>query len=121
MTALDDFNARRAHEAKRQRDRKKRPVTPTAVRRLPCAVCGDGPTQVHHIVPRSSFGAAAKHRQNEEANLMPLCEPCHVDHHTTAKRVPRWALTDEAVAFVRQMKGDGWLDRWYPKTIGTEA
>lgn len=121
MTALDDWNARRAHEAKRQRRRKKKPVTPKAVRALPCAVCSSGPTQVHHIVPRSSFGATAKHMQNESANLMPLCETCHVDHHTTARRVPRWALTDEAVAFVRLHKGEGWLDRWYPKTIGAQA
>jgi 5-methylcytosine-specific restriction endonuclease McrA len=123
VSALDEYNERRRLEQQRTRSRKKRPVTPKAVRALPCAVCGGGPTQVHHIVPRSSFGAAAKHRQNEEANLMPLCETCHVDHHTTARRVPRWALSPAAVEFVRQMKGEGWLDRWYPiaETTGARA
>lgn len=124
MTALDDWQARRALEKKRQRDRKARPKTPTHVRREPCRVCSSGPSQVHHIVPRSMFakGVAKTQYMNDPANLMPLCGGCHQDHHTTAHgRVPRWALREEEIAFVLSHMGEGWLDRWYPKTIGGEA
>lgn len=115
MSALDEYEARRELDRQRTKSRKKRPVTPKKVRALPCAVCGDSISQVHHIVPRSSFGEASRHWMNDAANLMPLCMTCHQDHHTTTRRVPRWALSDDAVAFVRQMKGERWLNLWYPE------
>lgn len=117
MSALDDWHARRELDKKRARQRKVRPKTPTHVRREPCRVCQGGPTQVHHIVPRSHFrSTTAKQRHmNDPANLMPLCGGCHQDHHTTAHgRVPRSALRDDEIAFVRLHMGEGWLDRWYP-------
>lgn len=41
----------------------------------PCADCGAPSTQTHHVTPRADWG------EDEEGNLVELCDACHVRRH----------------------------------------
>lgn len=127
--AQAEYDARRALERQRRKERAKRPVPSgiaRSVRSQHCRVCGHPRTEVHHIVPRSHF----RHPQRAGGvfsdgptdphvpeNLMPLCHQHHQDHHTQGKdrRVPRHRLRPEEIEFVIMAKGHYWLDYWYPR------
>ena len=51
-----------------------------------CQECGHLATACHHVIPRSRFGKKGKVIQEQECNLISLCEECHAKAHTTKKR-----------------------------------
>lgn len=78
----------------------------------------------HHVVPEGYFRRREplKPLRNCDANLVPLCRPCHdlVDgpsperwrHRAELRR----ALTTYEVAFALQLRGPHWFDHHYPRT-----
>lgn len=129
MSALDEYNARRALDGKRTKQRKQRDAIPQAVLEAkiigkPCRVCaatvGRGDTdrmwavEAHHLVPRGILRGSDLHAED---NLIPLCHPHHQDHHNTGhSRVPRALLTPAEVVFITHQQTSGWCDLWYPTT-----
>lgn len=80
----------------------------------PCRVCGGHGVTLHHLVGRDLGGG------DVEENLVPLCGSgttgCHgaVEHRDpTACRFLRATLTDAELRYVRTMKGERFLDRYY--------
>lgn len=53
-----------------------------------CSVCWSPATDIHHIIPRSKFGAKMKEVQDAVSNLIALCRICHMKAHS-------WELTVE--------------------------
>lgn len=86
-----------------------------------CAV-GDQPATLtrHHLVPLRWFvrdGARYRAVRNANANIVPLCWPCHKlieDKDIFARRMLRRVLTQREIAFAVQLRGIQWLDRAYP-------
>jgi hypothetical protein len=81
----------------------------------PCRLCGDPATNLHHIVPRSQGG------DDVAANLVEICGSGTTGHHglveardPATRSALRALLTAEEVAYVRERKGDAWLDDNYP-------
>jgi len=114
-----DADARAAHEAERQAERKARtkrnaikrrrnqpkrlPLPPEAynakIEGYGCRVCRERPVEAHHIVDKKHF----KHddpMQHHVDNLMPLCEACHVNHTSQMHPVPWNALFEQEQRFV---------------------
>lgn len=126
MSALDEYNARRALDGKRTKQRKQRDAIPQSVLEAkvigkPCRVCaatvghGDEASawavEAHHLVPRGRLrGADLNHAEN----IIPLCHRHHQDHHTTDDRVPRALLTEAEWTFVIHHETSNWYDQWYP-------
>lgn len=127
-TALDEFNARRAIDTKRTKDRKRRTSIPVDVLKAkiighPCRVCAAtvgrqeyGAAEAHHLVPRGRLRGPDLHT---DENLIPLCHTHHQQHHTTTDRVPRALLTPGEVDFLFDHETPGWIDTWYPDTGDT--
>lgn len=80
----------------------------------------------HHLVPQAWFmqrKLELRVLRNANANIIPLCEPCHrvVDSYADPvgrlkKRAAiRCALGSNEVAFILQLRGQSWFDREYPK------
>ena len=64
-----------------------------------CIACGKRATQAHHVVGRAVIMAAAHLTPEERAALeydeaqgVPVCTACHMDHEAAAKRIPFLAL-----------------------------
>lgn len=78
----------------------------------------------HHLVPISWFlGEGRQYRiiRNSNANIVPLCRPCHdrvESRHPVirleARRRLRRLLTQQEIAFAIQLRGRWWLDSEYP-------
>lgn len=130
MSALDEYNARRALDTKRTKERKQpnripQDVLDAKVIGKPCRVCAAtfgrrqvGDSQAHHLVPRGILRGADL---NAEDNIVPLCHEHHQDHHTTTHgRVPRALLTPAEVVFITHQQTSGWCDLWYPTTDDDE-
>lgn len=124
----EEYRERRRLEAERQaaRRRKQNPDHPLGTARRikakdqPCRVCalkGRRNTysiEAHHIVHRSRIGSGHP-LANHPDNILPVCHAHHQDHHTTSRRIPWSALTDDERAFLVEHGGSGWAERWYPK------
>lgn len=136
--AQAEYEARRALERRRGKDRKKRaagrdiaiPTLAAAcaekVNGQPCRLCElagkvERDVEAHHIVHRGRIGS--RHPLvHMPANLMPLCHAHHQDHHNTAhRRVPREALLPSELQFAIDQAGNGWVDRWYPTIDAREV
>jgi hypothetical protein len=89
-----------------------------------CRMCGrpDAVRRLtrHHIVPLSWFRQRPRFAplRNADANIVPLCEPCH---RVIERRDPpharvelRRLLYPAEIAFVLQTAGRNWLDWRYP-------
>lgn len=74
----------------------------------------------HHVVPLSWFRTRPRFAplRNADANIVPLCEPCHkqVERRNPphARVELRRLLGPHEVAFVLQTAGREWLDWRYP-------
>lgn len=79
------------------------------------------PLTRHHLVPLRWFlGDGERYRtvRNANANIVPLCRPCHdqiEEHDPIARRMLRRLLTQQEVAFAIRVKGVEWLHREYPQ------
>lgn len=120
-TRLNEYNERRRLAGKRAKavPVKRQPIpleSREKLHALPCRVCQRRPVEIHHIVPRSAFAKTAPD-VHDLANLMPLCQGCHVDHHTrgSAARVPRYMLTLAELEFAYAHQTAAWMDAWYPE------
>ena len=78
----------------------------------PCRVCGyEGHVELHHLVPRSQSGS------DTEANLVPLCKPCHervTANDKAACAMLRRNLTDAEYAYAVDKLGEGRFESRYP-------
>jgi hypothetical protein len=78
------------------------------------------PLTRHHLVPLGWFRRSPRYSpiRNADANIVPLCEPCHraVERSSPAHaRVElRRLLGPHEVAFIIQTAGKVWLDWRYP-------
>lgn len=79
------------------------------------------PPTRHHLVPTrwfmSSQGAPYRQIRNSNANIIPLCRPCHdliEKREPFSRRMLRRLLTQQEIAFAVRMRGIGWLNREYP-------
>lgn len=118
MSRLDEYEARRALDGKRKRRGHQRQISADVyeakIDGQPCRVCGSGGRmEAHHLVHRGRWSKGVEGLHSAD-NLIPLCHPCHQDHHTTTHRVPLGALTDSEAAFVLEHAGEGWASKWYP-------
>lgn len=75
----------------------------------------------HHLVPQSWFrstrGSQYRSIRNANANIVPLCRPCHdliEEPDMISRRMLRRALTQQEIAFVVRYRGKDWLDYHYP-------
>lgn len=84
-----------------------------------CAVCGNRAVQSHHVIYAQHVRA---HKGDVDAreNLLPLCVGCHERHHTAAERIPFTYLTDENVAFARDLLGLAAFD-YFTRRYFTES
>lgn len=72
--------------------------------------------QRHHLVPRAQGG------DDVAENLVPICPACHDDLEHAGGAIARKVrvalrarMLDEEVAYIVMRKGEGWLDRRYPR------
>lgn len=79
------------------------------------------PPTRHHLVPLRWFmryeGAAFRAIRNANANIIPICRPCHdliEDRDPFARRMLRRLLTQQEIALAVQLRGVDWLNREYP-------
>lgn len=80
----------------------------------------------HHIVPQEWWKHVAHHERhvrNANANVLPLCRPCHDEIHSLdptvrlpARSMLRRTFTQKEIAFVIACVGQPWLDKHYPLT-----
>lgn len=83
-----------------------------------CAVCGSKHNvQGHHILPKQDVKRAGGDVW-AKANGLPLCESCHMNHESAAKRVPRRLIPVAAEWFARDLGLDWKLERIYPEDGG---
>lgn len=82
----------------------------------------------HHLVPQRWFAENPEYEpyRNVDANIVPLCGPCHrlVERTTEACRRLRERLSQAEVSFVIQTRGRAWLDERYPlgaDTLGADG
>ena len=75
----------------------------------------------HHLVPLRWFntprGGNFRSVRNANANIVPLCWPCHKqieDRDMIARRMLRALLTQKEIAFAARTIGIEWLDKEYP-------
>lgn len=115
---LEEYQARKLLEQARTKTRRTRTPIPKHItihlHNQPCANCQSQPIEIHHLIPRSNFHPSNPTTHHPD-NLLPLCHPCHQNHHTTAhRRIPRHILTQQHINFILQHKPQTWLDKWYP-------
>ena len=91
-----------------------------------CRVCGGEQALTrHHLVPQAWFferKPEIRVLRNANANIVPLCEPCHRIVDTTRDPVLRLqkratlrsALYPNEVAFILQLRGRDWFEAHYP-------
>ena len=72
-----------------------------------CGSCGTrrGPFHLHHVIYRQEV-RRNRGNQKDPANLMPLCVPCHQDHHARKRPVPLARVPAEAVEFAVRLLGE---------------
>jgi len=76
--------------------------------------CGERWNELHHVVPRSQSG------DDWYDNLVPLCADCHrkvTDNRLECLMLLRWALKPAQTRYCIERKGEGWLDKKYPKVM----
>lgn len=90
-----------------------------------CRMCGRPnkvrPLTRHHLVPLRWFlceeGLRYRMVRNSNANIIPLCRPCHddIEHQDPiARRMLGRLLTQQEIAFAIRLRGRAWLDWEYP-------
>ena len=80
------------------------------------------PLTRHHLVPLRWFmwskrGQHFRAVRNANANIVPLCWPCHKlieDEDEIARHMLRQLLTQKEVAYAVRLRGIQWLDQHYP-------
>jgi hypothetical protein len=85
---------------------------PSSVRRL----------TKHHLVPQRWFvredNARYRWLMNSPANLVPLCDPCHITvecRDDEGRRHLRRCLSQTEIAQIIRLRGLAWLDGRYPR------
>lgn len=74
----------------------------------------------HHLVPCRWFRKHAEWRdlRDVDANIVPLCRPCHdlieSKDGLPHRKMLRRALLQEEIAFIVQVRGRDWLELRYP-------
>ena len=80
-------------------------------KRGPCRVCRmHGTTDPHHLVFREDYG------DDIEANIVPVCRPCHEALHVRAPAIGRLllsSLSDAEYAYMIQRGGEDYPERAY--------
>jgi len=94
------------------------------IRGKPCAVCGRGPCQGHHVITQQQLRRIARTNALDlqsllwdSRNRLPLCEACHYAHHQRRRTVPRAVLRrhcPKVFQFARELDLEWWLEREYP-------
>ena len=113
MSALDDYNSRRALE--KGRDKKRNRALKEAEKDARTKITNEGrcrnpdcssrlPAEWHHAVPRSKFGKwdIAKHHRD---NAIPLCHTCHMLWHKNEPVLRRSVLLPSEVSFILTHSG----------------
>lgn len=77
----------------------------------------------HHVVPLAWFrrqGASIAPLRHCDANIVPLCRPCHdlVENTMEGRRLLRKVLGAAEAGFAVCLRGRDWLDRYYPQAGG---
>jgi 5-methylcytosine-specific restriction endonuclease McrA len=49
---------------------------------VPCEICKNRSTEIHHIERQGSFGSKKKDKCNDLSNLIALCRECHNKAHS---------------------------------------
>lgn len=74
----------------------------------------------HHLVPARWFRRHIEWRvmRDVDANIVPLCRPCHDSIELTGglpqRKMLRRAMLQEEVSFIIQVRGREWLETRYP-------
>ena len=63
-----------------------------------CMVCGRDICCLHHYFPKSKSSSL----RYDEDNLIPICNPCHLQHHTGNPEIHNT---------INEIKGEDWLRR----------
>ena len=80
------------------------------------------PLTRHHLVPLRWFlsggGQHLRMVRNANANIIPLCRPCHdlVEQDQDARRMLRKLLTQQEIAFAVRTIGLRWFNHRYPQS-----
>jgi hypothetical protein len=92
-------------------------------RKRPCAMCGRGPSQGHHVITQQELKHVARAKRVllmtirwDLRNMLPLCESCHERHHKGICRVPlllAFRLCPGLDDFARECDRMWWLARYY--------
>lgn len=80
-----------------------------------CRLCSSPRVTAHHLVPRSRGG------DDVRDNLIPLCHSCHEEFEHGRQRPLfaaqiRAALEPGEVAYIIKRAGEGFLERYYPRS-----
>jgi cytochrome c553 len=80
-----------------------------------CVRCGARATQLHHCVYVQELRhyARSHHRDGltlatlakDERNLIPVCVPCHAEHHNRSRPFSLYMLPDSAFTFAAEVLG----------------
>lgn len=77
----------------------------------PCASCGRWPgyePEAHHVVYRQ---ACPPGMEWDTRNALAVCVLCHRRHHDGSDfKIPMSVLTEQNLAFAREVRGAGWED-----------
>jgi 5-methylcytosine-specific restriction endonuclease McrA len=89
-----------------------------------CVVCGKPHAKGHHIITQQqlrktaeSEGLDYRRLRWDQRNLLPLCERCHVRHHSRIAPVPLAVILTEApkvLQLARELGIEWYLSREYP-------
>lgn len=79
-----------------------------------CAMpgCRRAAAHCHHVLPKGA--GEWPELADVVANLLGLCQRCHLDHENAARRVPRRVLPPEAIALAERVGALWFIDRHYP-------
>lgn len=85
-----------------------------------CAACGShAGLQVHHTVRRQVLRRARVSQYPPDLALV-VCEPCHADHTSHARKLPMSALRDENIAHAFDALGAAAYDELHRTYAGTD-
>lgn len=100
------------------------------IRGKPCAICGRGPSQGHHVVTQAQLRTIARSKSLDlqsllwdHRNRLAVCEACHFAHHQARRRIPLAVLRrhcPKVFQFARELDVEWWLDREYPRESAAE-
>ena len=90
-----------------------------------CALCGtDRLVKGHHVITQQEIGKVTRSRgldyeryRWDQRNFLPLCEDCHIRHHSRMAPVGLvviLASCPKIMEFAGELKLQWWLSRTYP-------